>query len=81
MLSKQRISTNYFFLSHIGNSFVRNAFGNYFDILKEVTRHPLMSRMLTFVNGQSTGYAYIKDKYIQQADENYARCERIKFNY
>lgn len=60
------------FLSYY-DIFVRNAFGNYFDILKEVTRHPLMSRMLTFVNGQSTGYAYIKDKYIQQADENYAR--------
>lgn len=60
------------FLSYY-DIFVRNAYGNYFDVLKEVTRHPMMARMLTFVNGQSTGYAYIKEKYIQQADENYAR--------
>jgi len=53
--------------------FVRNAFGNYFNVLKEVTLHPMMAEMLTYQNGQSTGYAYINDGYIQQADENFAR--------
>ena len=31
--------------------FVRHAFGNYFDILKEVTYSPLMAEMLTYNNG------------------------------
>jgi len=53
--------------------FVRNAFGNYFDILKEVTYSPLMSRFLTFNNQKSTGFSYINEDYIPQADENYAR--------
>jgi uncharacterized protein (DUF1501 family)/uncharacterized protein (DUF1800 family) len=53
--------------------FVRHSRGNYFDIMKEVTMHPLMSYMLTYINGQSTGYAYNKNDVLQQADENYAR--------
>jgi len=53
--------------------FVRQAFGNYFDILKEVTYSPLMSEMLTYLNGQSTGYAYIQKNRLQFADENFAR--------
>jgi len=53
--------------------FVRNAMGNYFDILKEVTYSPLMSRFLTFNNQKSTGFSYINEDYIPQADENYAR--------
>jgi len=31
--------------------FVQNAFGNYFDILKEVTYNPLMAEMLTYKDG------------------------------
>jgi len=53
--------------------FVRNAMGNYFDILKEVTYSPLMSRFLTFIHQKSTGFSYINEDYIPQADENYAR--------
>jgi hypothetical protein len=53
--------------------FVRNAFGNYFDILKEVTYSPMMSEMLSYLNGQSTGYEYITNNRLQYADENFAR--------
>jgi Protein of unknown function (DUF1800) len=53
--------------------FVRNAFGNYFDILKEVTYHPLMSSMLTYIDGQSTAYSFVRNNLVTQADENYAR--------
>jgi hypothetical protein len=52
---------------------VRNAFGNYFDILKEVTYSPMMAEMLTFINGKSTGFAWTKGQELQFADENYAR--------
>lgn len=30
--------------------FVRHAFGNYSDVLREVTYHPLMAEMLTYIN-------------------------------
>lgn len=53
--------------------FVRNAFGNYFDILKEVTYSPMMAEMLSYLDGQSTGFAYIKEFRLQYADENFAR--------
>jgi hypothetical protein len=53
--------------------FVRNAFGNYFDILKEVTYSPMMAEMLSYLNGRSTGYEYTKFNRLQYADENFAR--------
>jgi len=55
--------------------FTRNAFGNYFDILKEVTYHPLMAEMLTYLNGESTGYAWAvyNTPTFLKPDENYAR--------
>jgi len=53
--------------------FVRQAFGNYFDILKEVTYSPLMSEMLSYLDGQSTGYVYTVKNQLQFADENFAR--------
>lgn len=53
--------------------FVRNAFGNYFNILKEVTLNPMMGYMLTYSKGTSSGYAFVNDNIDQQADENYAR--------
>ena len=36
--------------------FVRNAFGNYFDILKEVSYSPVMAEMLSFLNSRSSSY-------------------------
>ena len=48
---------------------VRNAFGNYFDVLKEVTYSPLMAEMLTYNNGVSTGYAWTQLNKLHHADE------------
>ncbi|VEU38256.1 unnamed protein product [Pseudo-nitzschia multistriata] len=53
--------------------FVRHAFGNYFDIMKEVTYHPIMSRMLTYRDGLSTGYSIVRKSMFLTPDENYAR--------
>lgn len=36
--------------------FVRNAFGNYFDVLKEVSYSPMMAEMLSFLESKSTAY-------------------------
>ena len=36
--------------------FVRHAFGNYFDILKEVSYSPMMAEMLSFVDSKSTSF-------------------------
>lgn len=48
--------------------FVRNAFGNYRDILREVTFHPAMGRYLSSVGNQKA-----KPEINQYPDENYAR--------
>ena len=53
--------------------FVRHAFGNYFDILKEVTYSPLMGESLSFINGISTGFAWLHRGLLLSPDENYAR--------
>jgi 23S rRNA A2030 N6-methylase RlmJ len=36
--------------------FVRNAFGNYFDILKEVSYSPMMAEMLSYLSSKSAAY-------------------------
>jgi cullin-associated NEDD8-dissociated protein 1 len=54
VVSPDSISDNYFtesFLSYY-DILVRHAFGNYLDILREVTYHPLMAEMLTYINGE-----------------------------
>ena len=38
--------------------FVRHAFGNYFDILKEVSYSPMMAEMLSFVDSKSTSFVF-----------------------
>ncbi len=48
--------------------FIRNAFGNYFDILKEVTYHPSMGVYLSHLNNPKTNVAENI-----RPDENYAR--------
>jgi hypothetical protein len=53
--------------------FVRNAFGNYRDVLKEVSFNPLMSEMLTYHGSRSLGVAWLWHKRIEYPDENYAR--------
>jgi uncharacterized protein (DUF1800 family) len=48
--------------------FVRNAFGNYADVLHEVTFHPVMGRYLSHVGNQKA-----RPEINQYPDENYAR--------
>jgi hypothetical protein len=36
--------------------FVRNAFGSYFDVLKEVSYSPLMAEMLSFLDSKSSAF-------------------------
>ena len=50
--------------------FVRNAFGNYRDILKEVSYNPLMAYQLTYMGSKSTGYKWLnKMGVVQHPDE------------
>jgi hypothetical protein len=53
--------------------FVRNAFGNYFNILKEVSYSGIMAEMLTYYGSRSTAYTWKEFGNIEYADENYAR--------
>ena len=53
--------------------FVRNAFGNYRDILREVSYSPMMAEMLSFLDSASSMYALIREGRISRPDENYAR--------
>jgi len=48
--------------------FVRNAFGNYRDVLREVTLHPVMGRYLSHIGNQKA-----RPEINQYPDENYAR--------
>lgn len=48
--------------------FVRNAFGNYYDVLREVTLHPVMGRYLSHIGNQKA-----RPEINQYPDENYAR--------
>jgi uncharacterized protein (DUF1800 family) len=48
--------------------FVKNAFGNYEDILRAVTLHPLMGRYLSHIGNQKA-----RPEINQYPDENYAR--------
>mmetsp|Transcript_19333 Transcript_19333/g.27328 ORF Transcript_19333/g.27328 Transcript_19333/m.27328 type:complete len:1758 (+) Transcript_19333:76-5349(+) len=53
--------------------FVRNAFGNYFQVLKEVAFHEKMGEMLSFMDSRS--FQWTKDSYsvASYPDENFAR--------
>lgn len=53
--------------------FVRHAFGNFLDMLKEVSYSRLMSKMLTYFRSQSTAYVLESRNEIEFPDENYAR--------
>ena len=55
------------------DSFVRNAFGSYFDLMKEMTYSPLMAEHLTYRDGRSTAYEYTKFQKNSMPDENMAR--------
>ena len=53
--------------------FVRNAFGNYFDILKEVSYSPMMAEMLSFLESKSQQFVLEDEGTFAYPDENYAR--------
>lgn len=53
--------------------FVRNAFGNYRDILKECSYSFLMASHLTYLRSTSTAYEWEVNRLHSKADENYAR--------
>jgi hypothetical protein len=53
--------------------FVRNAFGSYRSILKEVSYSPLMAQMLTYFGSKSTAFTWLIYRELEYADENYAR--------
>ena len=53
--------------------FVRHAFGNYLDVLREVAYSPMMGEMLSFVDSKSTTFV-LKDTGDKVfPDENFAR--------
>ena len=54
--------------------FVRNAFGNYRDILQEIAYSPLQAEHLTYLASKSHAYIFEdEDKRVSSADENFAR--------
>eukprot|EP00554_Chaetoceros_debilis_P007442 CAMPEP_0194077066 /NCGR_PEP_ID=MMETSP0149-20130528/3732_1 /TAXON_ID=122233 /ORGANISM="Chaetoceros debilis, Strain MM31A-1" /LENGTH=4275 /DNA_ID=CAMNT_0038757959 /DNA_START=113 /DNA_END=12940 /DNA_ORIENTATION=+ len=53
--------------------FLRNAFGNYRDILKEISYNPLMAENLSFLDSKSSAYVWEHSRVKAQADENFAR--------
>ncbi|KAL7482807.1 hypothetical protein ACHAW6_008462, partial [Cyclotella cf. meneghiniana] len=53
--------------------FVRNAFGNYGDILREISFNPLMAENLSFLQSKSAAYAWETLQKVSFADENFAR--------
>ena len=51
--------------------FTRHCFGNYRDILREISFHPLMAENLSFLQSKSSAYVWEKDGKKQFADENF----------
>ncbi|KAL7569392.1 hypothetical protein ACA910_010477 [Epithemia clementina (nom. ined.)] len=53
--------------------FVKHAFGNYRDVLKEVSYSPMMANFLSFHESKSTAYHMSENDIYRHPDENYAR--------
>jgi len=53
--------------------FVRNAFGNYRDVLREVSLSPMMAEMLSFLESKSSAYVLRTTGTKARPDENFAR--------
>ena len=64
LTSQKRGKANYFAYYDI---LVRNAFGNYRDVMKEMSRNKLMAQYLTFYQNKAQGYSKT------YPDENFAR--------
>lgn len=54
--------------------FVRNAFGNYRDILREIAHSPLMGENLSFLQSKSAAYMWENQQVVTFADENFVSC-------
>lgn len=52
---------------------VRNAFGNYRDILLEMSFNPLMAESLSFLDSSSLAFGFARNGKLSFPDENYAR--------
>jgi uncharacterized protein (DUF1800 family) len=64
-------NTEWFFAYH--DIFIRNAFGNYRDILRDISYSPLMAENLSFLQSKSSAYLWERYRIKAQADENFAR--------
>jgi len=53
--------------------FVKHAFGNLLDILRDVSYSPVMGQMLGHVGSRSGAYIWRRESQVSFADENYAR--------
>ena len=58
-----------------------SAFGNYFDVMREVSYHPLMGIMLTYKEIKSMSYNFEKNGLMLFPDENVSKilCSCIRF--
>ena len=56
---------------------MQNAFGNYRDVLREVTFSPLMADNLSYLGSKSGAYNYEKNGVYTFADENFARYDEL----
>jgi len=71
--SKSVNTSNAIIFQHYYDIFVRNAFTNYRNILKEVAFSPQMGVMLSYVGSQSTSFVWERTGKLEFADENFAR--------
>ena len=53
--------------------FIRHAFGNYRDILTEISYNPLNAESLSYINSRSVAHVFKKNESVVYPDENYAR--------
>lgn len=70
-VSGESTSTELFLIYY--DIFVRNAFGNYGDILREISYNALNAESLSYVESRSVAHAYAFTKVVVFPDENYAR--------
>ena len=59
-----------FFLNYY-DIFVRHAFGNYRDVLKEISYSPVMAENLSYVRSKSFAYNLLRYGTEAHADENF----------
>lgn len=58
---------------HYYDIFVRHAFGNFRNVLREITYSPLMAMSLSYVDSTSVAYAFERSGKLIFPDENFAR--------